>query len=143
MDNSYQELNRQSTERMRNLAAKLTDEDLELPLGEYWTIAAAFAHIAFWDARVLKILEDSESNNQVIIHPFDLVVNDISLPFWLASPPRQAVELAIATAEELDQSLESFSPILLEKIASANLRFVRRDYHRLAHLDEIEEALNY
>jgi hypothetical protein len=142
LDSSFQEHNRQSTHRMRHLAEHLTDEDLQRPMGEHWTIAVAFAHIAFWDARVLAILEASEEAGQPIIHPMDIVVNDLSLQLWLAIPPRQAVQIALETAERLDQRVETFSPALLEQIASMNIRFIRRDFHRTAHLDEIDAVLN-
>ena len=46
--------------------------------------------------------------------------NDLSLPLWAAIPPREAVRLAIESAEALDERLEGFPPALLEKIYGQN-----------------------
>lgn len=46
LDKSYVEHNRASTERMRSLAASLTDEEMQHPVGEHWTVAIVYAHLA-------------------------------------------------------------------------------------------------
>ena len=56
LDLSFVERNRASTERMRSLAARLTDEELLHPVGEHWTVAIVFAHLAWWDRRVMVVL---------------------------------------------------------------------------------------
>jgi uncharacterized damage-inducible protein DinB len=43
--------NADSTRRLRELIAKLSDEDLGISLGGGWTVAVALAHIGFWDTR--------------------------------------------------------------------------------------------
>jgi hypothetical protein len=53
LDQSFIELNRASTNRIRALAARLSDEELQHPVGEHWTVAIALAHLAFWDRRVM------------------------------------------------------------------------------------------
>ena len=52
-DQSFIELNRASTNRIRAFAERLTDEELLHPVGEHWTIAITLVHIAFWERRVL------------------------------------------------------------------------------------------
>ncbi len=47
VDRSFVELNHAATDRMRALAAHLTDEELQRPVGEHWTVAIVFAHLAF------------------------------------------------------------------------------------------------
>ncbi len=47
VDRSFVELNRAATNRMRALAARLTDEEMQHPVGEHWTVAIVFAHLAF------------------------------------------------------------------------------------------------
>jgi hypothetical protein len=111
-------------------------------VGENWTVAVTLAHIAFWDERVLAILDATEREGKAFIHTIDIIVNDIVLPLLLAIPPREAVRIALQTAEKLDQRLATFSPELLEQIASVNIRFINRNVHRGTHLDEIEQALN-
>ena len=54
LDPSYIEQNRASTERIRALAARLTDDEMQTKVGEHWTVAIALAHLAWWDRRVTR-----------------------------------------------------------------------------------------
>ena len=141
-DRSYVELNRASTDRMRDLAKGLTDEALQHPVGEHWTVAITLVHLAWWDARVSYVLDMTERNSTLFIPQIDLIVNDLSLPFWAAIPPRVAVQLAIAAAEALDERLANYPPALLDEIYAYNKRWVVRALHRGEHLDEVDAALN-
>jgi mycothiol maleylpyruvate isomerase-like protein len=141
VDRAFAEKNRAQTTRMRNLVARLSDDDLKHPVGEHWTVGVALAHIAFWDGRVLAVLDASEREGKVSAPAIDIVVNDISLPLWSAIPPREAAQIALTTAEKLDQRLETYPAELLEQIAAFNMRFVQRSLHRGEHLDEVELAL--
>ena len=141
MDRSFVELNRASTERIRALAARLSDADMQHPVGEHWTVAIVFAHIAFWDRRVMYVLDMTERDGKLFIPEIDIFVNDLSLPLWAAIPPREAARIAIETAETLDKRLEEYSPALLEEIFNYNKRWVVRSLHRGEHLDEAEAAL--
>jgi hypothetical protein len=142
MDQAYSEKNRASTERIRNLAARLSDEQLQHPVGEHWTVAIALAHLAFWDRRVLHVLDMAERNGKLVIPEIDIFVNDLSLPLWAAIPPRAAAQIAIETAEALDQRLENFPSALLEEIYTYNKRWIVRSLHRGEHLDEVDAALS-
>lgn len=141
LDPNYNELNRASRERMRALAASLTDEQMQTRVGEHWTVGVVFAHIAWWDRRVMYVLDMTEKKGEVFIPEIDVFVNDLSLPLWLAVPPRQAAEIAIDTSETLDARLENYSPALLGKIFEYNKRWVIRALHRNEHLDEADAAL--
>ncbi|MCC6613672.1 MAG: maleylpyruvate isomerase N-terminal domain-containing protein [Anaerolineae bacterium] len=141
IDRGFVERNRAQTERIRALVAGLSDADLLRPVGEHWTVGVALAHIAFWDGRVLAVLDASERKGEVSAQQIDIIVNDISLPLWAAIPPREAGRIAIANAEMLDQRLEALAPELLEQIAVYNVRYVERARHRGEHLDEIDAAL--
>ena len=139
LDPSFTERNRASTERIRALAARLTDDDdLRRPVGEHWTVAIALAHIAFWERRVLAVLGATEREGKVSAPPIDMSVNDLLLPFWAAMPPHQAAQLAIDSAEAVDARLAGFPPGLLEELYAAGPRWVVRALHRDVHLDEIE-----
>jgi hypothetical protein len=142
LDQSFIERNRASTDRVRALAARLTDEELQHPVGEHWSVAIALAHLAFWDRRVMYVLDMTERDGKVFIPGIDIFVNDLSLPLWAAIPPREAARIAIETAEALDKRLEAFSPALLEEIHVYNKRWVVRAMHRGEHLDEVDAALN-
>ncbi|MCA9903207.1 MAG: DinB family protein [Anaerolineae bacterium] len=141
VDRSFVERNRAQTARMRALAARLSDDEFMHPVGEHWTVGIALAHIAFWEGRVLAVLDATERSGEVTPPKIDLVVNDISLPLWAAIPPREAARVAIDLADKLDRRLESLAPELLEKVAAVNIRYVERSIHRGEHLDEIDQAL--
>lgn len=141
VDRSFVELNRAATERMRALAARLTDEELLQPVGEHWTVAIVFAHLAFLDRRALWVLDATEREGRMINPDYNIFVNDLSLPLWAAIPPRQAARLAIETAEVLDKRLEAYPPNLLELIHAEYKRYIFRTYHRTEHLNEAEAAL--
>ncbi len=141
LDRSFVELNRASTERIRALAARLSDEEMQQPVGEHWTVAIVFAHLAFWDRRVMYVLDMTERDGKLFIPEIDIFVNDLSLPLWAAIPPREAARIAIETAVTLDKRLEDFAPALLEEIYAYNKRWIVRSLHRGEHLDEAEAAL--
>ncbi len=141
LDRSFVELNRASTQRIRALAARLSDEEMQHPVGEHWTVAIVFAHLVFWDRRVMYVLDKTERDGKLFIPELDIFVNDLSLPLWAAIPPRAAAQMALETAEALDKRLEEYSPAWLEEIFAYNKRWVVRALHRGEHLDEAEAAL--
>jgi Mycothiol maleylpyruvate isomerase N-terminal domain len=141
LDRSFVELNRASTQRIRDLAARLSDAELQQPVGEHWTVGIVFAHLAFWDRRVMYVLDMTERDGKLFIPEIDIFVNDLSLPLWAAIPPREAARIAIETSETLDNRLEEYSTALLEEIFNYNKRWVIRALHRGEHLDEAETAL--
>jgi len=142
MDRSFIELNRASRERMHTLANRLSDEAMLTKVGEHWTVAIVYAHIAWWDRRVIYVLDMTEKTGKLFIPEIDIFVNDLSLPLWAAVPAREAVRIAVENAEVLDKCLEEYSPALLEEIYNHNKRWVIRALHRGEHLAEAEAAVN-
>lgn len=140
-DLSYNQLNRASTQRIKTLVSSLTEEQMQTRVGEHWTVAIALVHLAFWDRRVLATLELTRKQGRLSVVELDIVVNDLSLPLWAAVPAKEAAELAIETAHELDRQLENFPKDLLEELYNHNKRFVLRALHRNEHLDEVDKAL--
>lgn len=141
LDLSFIEKNRTSTERIRSLAARLSDAELQHPVGQYWTVAIVLAHLAFWDRRVMYVLDMTERDGKLFVPEIDIFVNDLSLPLWAAIPPRAAAQISIETAEDLDQRLETYPTGLLTEVYSYNQRWAVRALHRNEHLDEAEAAL--
>ena len=141
LDKSYIEQNRASTERIHNLVAKLSDQELRHRVGEHWTVAITLAHLAFWDGRVMFVLDRTEHKGKLVPVEIDIIVNDIVLPHWKLVPPREAARLAIESSETLDKRIEGYSPKLLEEIYNYNKRWVIRALHRNEHLDEVDLAL--
>jgi len=141
VDRSFIELNRTSRERMRSLAERLSEEEMQTKVGEHWTAGIVYAHIAFWDRRVMYVLDMSAKDGKLFIPEIDIIVNDLSLPLWAAVPPREAVRIAMENAEALDKRLEEYSPALLEQIYNYNKRWIVRALHRNEHLAEAEAAV--
>ena len=141
MDKSFIEQNRASQERIRSTAERLSDEDMQTKVGEHWTVSIVFVHLAFWDRRVMYVLDMSEKDGKLFIPEIDIFVNDLSLPLWAVVPPPEAARIAIETAETLDKRLEGYPPVMLEEIFNYNRRWVVRALHRNEHLDEAEAAL--
>ena len=141
VDRSFVELNRASTNRIRALAERLSDAEMQTRVGEHWTVAIVFAHLAFLDRRALYVLDATERAGEVINPDFNIFVNDVALPLWAAIPPREAARICLETAETLDRRLETYPPDLLELIRAEYKRYLFRAYHRNEHLDEAEAAL--
>jgi hypothetical protein len=141
LDLAYKDLNRASTERIKKLASTLTDEEMQTRVGEHWTVSMALAHLAFWDRRVLYVLDMTAKEGKLSMPQIDIAVNDLSLPFWAAIPLREAARIAVETSEELDKQLEDYPQDLLEEIYNFNQRWVIRALHRNQHLDEVDAAL--
>ena len=58
MESSHLSRNQAALQRLAELAARLTEEDLARSLGGGWTIKAALAHLAFWDRYASALLDD-------------------------------------------------------------------------------------
>jgi hypothetical protein len=56
MERPFVAENTRERERLIALVARLTDEELSLSLEMGWTIASAFAHLAFWDQRAWVLM---------------------------------------------------------------------------------------
>ncbi|HEX5692259.1 MAG TPA: maleylpyruvate isomerase N-terminal domain-containing protein [Roseiflexaceae bacterium] len=141
LDRTFAERNRASTERIRELAGRLSDAEMQQSVGEHWTVAIALAHLAFWDRWVMYVLDMAERDGSVTVPEIDIFVNDLSLPLWAAIPPREAARIAIETSEALDRRLENTADALLAEVYEVNKRWVVRALHRNEHLDEVDAAL--
>ncbi len=142
MDRPFVAENAHERERLISLVARLTDEELSLPMGNGWTIAVALAHLAFWDNRSLFLMRKWKKSG-VELSPIDIdLTNDSLLCLWLALPPRAAANLAVSSAEAIDRELEEASSDLITTIESLGEKFrLYRSIHRKLHLDEVEELL--
>jgi DinB superfamily len=141
LDPAYQDLNRAARERIRDMAHRLTDEELLTKVGEHWTVGIVFAHLAFWERRVMYVLDMTERDGKLFIPEIDIFVNDLSLPLWAAVPGREALRIALEECEAVDERLEEYDPALLEALYNYNKRWVVRALHRNEHLDEADVAL--
>ena len=141
MDQSFVAESTMQRQRLRALVSRLTDDELALPLADGWTVAAALAHLAFWDQRGLVLLR-RWAHSGVGSSPIDVdATNDTILPLCLALVPRVAANLALQTAETIDRTLAQSSPQFIADIHNLGKFRLNRGLHRCEHLDEIEAAL--
>jgi uncharacterized damage-inducible protein DinB len=143
-DRSYIAENNSQRQRLRALAEKLTDEQLRQPMAAGWTIAGVLAHLAFWDQRIIVLLEHWEQGKAPRSHDAEDVdwINDAAKALCLALPPRVAAQLALSTADAVDRKVEVLtdSRLAANEAAGHPLNLLRAQ-HRREHLDEIEQAL--
>jgi uncharacterized damage-inducible protein DinB len=125
---------------------RLTDEELARPMAAGWTVAGVLAHVAFWDQRIVALLDEWDRRGPAWTPPLEDArdadwVNDAAKPLCLALPPRVAAELALSIAETVDRRVAGASDAILEANARSPVLNWRRAEHRREHLDEIEQAL--
>jgi Mycothiol maleylpyruvate isomerase N-terminal domain len=143
-DRSYIAENDRERRRLEALVGKLDDATLGRAMPAGWTVASVLAHLAFWDQRIVVLVDQLKRGGPV---PVELVgdvdwINDAAKPMQLALPPRRAATLAVETARASDQAVATLSDELLAKNAAAGSPInVVRAGHRREHLDEIEHML--
>jgi Mycothiol maleylpyruvate isomerase N-terminal domain len=147
IDRGYIAQNDAERARLRALVNRLSDAELAHPMPAGWTVASVLSHLAFWDQRILILLESWEraglDSPPPGINEGDVEwVNDAAKPMFLALAPRRAAELALAIAEAVDRKVASLPDAWVAKNAAAGtpLSLVRAA-HREEHLQEIEEHL--
>jgi hypothetical protein len=144
VDRSFVKHNKAALDRLKAFVDSASDADLARPLPAGWTIAGVLAHLAYWDQRIVLLMDqwgaDGRGTPPVDIHEAALDwVNDAGKPLCLALPPRVAAKLAVETAMAADQRVAAASEALLEanRAAGSPLSMDRAE-HRRVHLDEIE-----
>ena len=142
MDRSFQAQNTRERERLAALAGRISDADLTRSVGHGWTVAATLVHLAFWDLRAVRLMEQYETGG-VAPSAADIdVINDTVHALAQAIAPRAAARLAVDAAERVDRRLETLPDRLLEGVVALDRPFnPERHIHRAEHLDEIERAL--
>ena len=143
-DRPYVAENARELERMRTLADGLDDEQLRLPVNEYWTVAAVFGHIAFWDARILALADKLERGEPFIesdTEPEDVDwVNDATRPLIHAVPPAELVRLSLEIAQRTDERVATLPPERMWPQDPDSPIYCVRASHRGEHLDDVEAA---
>jgi hypothetical protein len=142
----YSKENAESYQRLKSLAHRLTDTDLALSTEYGWTVAALLAHLAFWDQRVLVVLQRWQEKG-FDPSPIDsAAVNDSLKVVCHALEPRRAVDLCLVSAEAVDAELETLSAEFVKQIeehaeATETQFRMNRSLHRNGHLDDIDALL--
>jgi hypothetical protein len=134
--------NTRERNRLRALLEHISDAQLGRAFDHGWTVAAALAHLAFWDHRSFIALQKIKTTGMAPA-PLDFdTINDALLPLCMALPPREAARLALAAAEKVDADIETLSAEMAASIEAMGERSrLLRGVHRKMHLDEIEALL--
>lgn len=146
MDRPYIAENNRERARLRALVDRLSDGELARPLDAGWTVGAVLAHLAFWDQRILALIDrwEQEGPRSIprAVDDKDVDwINDSSKALCLALAPRAAARLAVATADAVDRRVEALSePHVAANAAAGNPISLFRAEHRREHLDEIERV---
>lgn len=146
-DRSYVAENQVQLDRLRGLVGRLSDGQLSRPLAAGWTVAGVLAHLAFWDYRIVTLLDAWGADGRGTPPPaFGEAavdwINDAGKPLCLGLSPRTAARLAVEAAVAADARVAALSDAALAANAAAGGPIsVRRAEHRREHLDEIERAL--
>jgi hypothetical protein len=129
-------------ERLAQLAARLTDDELARPLDAGWTVSAVFAHLAFWDTRALLLIE-KWNREGIGPSPVDTdIINDAARMLCLAIPPRAAAELAVEKSAEINRVVEKLTSEMVERIQTIGTAVhLTRFEHKRMHREEIERIL--
>jgi hypothetical protein len=147
-DRTYVSENRAELERLRALVDRLSDQELSRPMEAGWTVAGVLAHLAFWDYRIVTLLDqwgpDGRGTAPRAIDEAAVDwINDASKPLCLGLPPRVAARMAIDAAVAADQRVAGLleTQLAVNKDAGGPISVLRAE-HRREHLDEIERALS-
>ena len=127
LHHSINESNAAERERLRQLVARLTDDDCERDLEAGWTVGSALVHVAFWDM-AFRVIRCSP--------------NDALLPQWRLVPSRAAVQELLAAMDEMDRKVEGLPPDLVSEVVARKLANLDRGEHRRGHRVEIERILS-
>ena len=140
---SFLEDNALSRRRLESVTHRLSEADLHRTTSDGWSVASLFAHLAFWDQRVLVLLRRWKEKG-VDESPVDSdAMNDALQPLCRALDPHTAVQLCLASAEAADAELETITSDLMAQIEASPTHFrFNRGLHRNDHLDQIERLLS-
>ena len=146
VDRGYVKSNDTERARLKALVAKWTDADLAKPMPAGWTVAGVLGHLAFWDQRILVLLDQWETKGIAPAHEIASDVdwiNDAGKPMLLAVAPRTLARLAVDIADAADRRVAAVSEDLVTRNAAAGMPInLDRGVHRREHLDEIEHTLS-
>ncbi|HEU5432959.1 MAG TPA: DinB family protein, partial [Thermomicrobiales bacterium] len=107
MDQTYIDHNDASRDRLQDFARSLDETTLQRQLSDDWTIAAALAHVAFWDQLCLARWRAAAAGGGLDDVPDAIaeLINQASLPAWRALPAQTAAALLIRATDDVDAAI--------------------------------------
>ena len=95
-DRSYVAQNTAQRDRLSEFVERASDKELEAPMPAGWTVAAVLAHLAFWDQRIVVLVDAwqragaTQVPSTVADHDVDCSRCRHGRPLgWPSPPPRQ------------------------------------------------------
>jgi hypothetical protein len=144
MEQSFVPANKRSRDRLVALVKDLDEGALQQKVDEEWTVAAALAHVAFWDQMCLARWDAYRVGSSLEGVPREIIelINAANLPAWRALPGGTAVDLVIHAMDDLDHRIARL-PEAAERDAAASgfLYMLDRTRHRNEHAAQIEAIL--
>lgn len=145
-DRSFEQANDESRERLAGLVATLTPSQLEMDLGEGWTVASALAHAGFWDRwqaeRWSQVLEGTWTADDDTILAAEHLANEALHPYWAGASAQDIPALALEAAARLDALIARAPDDVVDSIEGTPISFLlHRHRHRGDHLDHIERTI--
>jgi len=142
----FERANDESRARLAHLVKTLTPTQLEIDLGEGWTVASALAHTGFWDRwqaeRWTKLLDGTWSGDDDSVIAAEHLANEALHPYWAGAAAEDIPALALDAATRLDALIASAPDALVARIlASPSAYLVKRFRHRGEHVDHIERGI--
>jgi Mycothiol maleylpyruvate isomerase N-terminal domain len=147
VDRSFADENNAARVELSELIAGLDERSFKCPVGSGWTISTCLCHLAFWDHRVLFLLDEWARTGQLetsrlssqSVNSINQAVNAISQAVPGAAAAKQALDAALA----VDSLLAAISDESISQLVSAGFeRYLKRSLHRREHLQKIKEALH-
>jgi len=146
-DRGHNERNDAARRRLTELVTRLGADELALEIDETWTIAALFAHLAYWDRLVEARWKAAETAGTAT--PIGLddelvdLINDAAVPAWRIVDPRRVGALVGTAAEDLDGLIAALPAASVDGVlAEGRPRLLDRSRHRELHLATIEARLS-
>jgi hypothetical protein len=145
-DRSFERQNDESRERLVRLVERLTPGQLEIDLGEGWTVASAIGHMGFWDrwqaARWTEMLAGRWTSGDDSLIVAEHLANDALHPYWAGVAAHDVPALALEAAGTLDALIASAPDALADAIEGTPSAFLlHRHRHRDEHVDHIERSI--
>lgn len=134
--------NNTSRNELINFVNSLSQAQLyqEMPAG--WNVLAVLAHLAFWDQRAITLLNKWQIEG-ISASPNDTdVINETTRSFFRALDPERGKQLVLATAQEIDQLVDSMPVAFFNDVmVKGTTVHLNRAEHRRMHIEEIKQAL--
>ena len=145
-DRSFERRNDESRERLGRVIGSFTPAQLEIDLGEGWTVASALAHAGFWDrwqaARWTRMLAGDWTAEAASVIEAEHLADVALRPYWAGISSGELAKIALEAAASLDALIAAAPDSLVEALeGTPEAYLLHRHRHRNDHLDQVERSI--